>query len=414
MNNNLKNKPIAIVLGGTFPHITLINNLQQRGYYTILVDYNKYPPAKDAADEHIQESTLDKEKVLEIARERGVKLVISACIDQANVTACYVAEKLGLPLPYSYETAINVTNKVLMKRRMIDYGIPTSKYYHLKDLKDYNQLELQFPVVVKPTDSNSSKGVRKASNGEEMNKFLQYAFMISRSNEAIVEEFKEGREIGADCYVQNKDTTILMTRERRKIAMNEDPIQQIQGSIWPADISKKILNDLKKIANKIAYAFNLDNTPLMIQAIVNNDEINIIEFAPRIGGGENYKIIQLHTDFDIIDAAIDSFLGLQVNLNYKLPVLYYADIYIYTRPGLFGNIANYEELIKNKVVEYLNTYKTKGVEIGSDISSNNRVGAFTVKSDKISELFEKINTSLENIEVYDTYGEPIMRKDIYY
>ena len=119
MSDNFNNKPIAIVLGGTFPHIELIKNLQQRGYYAVLVDYLDHPPAKDFADEHLQESTLDQDRVLDIAQSRGAKLVISTCIDQANVTACYVAEKLGLPAPYSYETALSVTNKGLMKEKMV-------------------------------------------------------------------------------------------------------------------------------------------------------------------------------------------------------------------------------------------------------------------------------------------------------
>ena len=53
---------IALVLGGTSPHVELINKLKQRGYYVILVDYLNNSPGIAAADQHIQESTLDKEK----------------------------------------------------------------------------------------------------------------------------------------------------------------------------------------------------------------------------------------------------------------------------------------------------------------------------------------------------------------
>ena len=99
---------VALVLGGTVPHMELILQLKNRGYYTILIDYLENPPA---ADEHIVESTLDKEKVLEIAVERKVELVISGCVDQANISACYAMEKLGKYVPYSYEIARKVTNK---------------------------------------------------------------------------------------------------------------------------------------------------------------------------------------------------------------------------------------------------------------------------------------------------------------
>src|SRR5690554_5886296 len=121
------NKQVAIVLGGTFPHISLLEKLKERGYYTVLIDYFENPPAKLYADEHVMASTLDKEAVLEISKQKEASLVISAYIDQANVTACYVAEKLNLPHPYSYETSLNVTNKLLMKNLMINNNIPTSK-----------------------------------------------------------------------------------------------------------------------------------------------------------------------------------------------------------------------------------------------------------------------------------------------
>lgn len=106
----------ALVLGGTSPHISLIRNLHSRGYEVLLLDYLDNPPAASEADEHIKKSTLDLQVVLDVARSESVDLVISSCIDQANATACYVAERLGLPRPYSFETALDVTDKLRMKR----------------------------------------------------------------------------------------------------------------------------------------------------------------------------------------------------------------------------------------------------------------------------------------------------------
>ncbi len=406
-------KKVAIVLGGTFPHITLIKKLQERGYYTILIDFYQNPPAKIAADEHIQESTLDKEKVLEIAKVRNAMLIIAACIDQANAIACYVAEKLGLPVPYSYDVALNVTNKLLMKQIMVDNGIPTAKFYKLNDINRYNGHNQQYPLIVKPADSNGSKGVRKVNNNEELFEFSNNALKVSRVNEAIIEEFKEGREIGIDCYIQNNEVSVIMTRERVKIESDEDTIQQIYGSFWPADLTSNNLLQIKKIADKIAKAFNLNNTPLMIQTIINNDEINVIEFAPRIGGGENYMLIEILTGFDFIGAAINSFLGVPITLNHQIPNSYLFDNYIYTKPGIFGSTSGFEELVKSNAIEYFNLYKAKGSEIGPDITSSNRIGVFVVKSKNKKELLEKIKEVVQKVEVYDIDGLPIMRKDIY-
>lgn len=408
-----KDRPVAIVLGGTYPHIMLLRKLKERGYYTILVDYYKTPPAKYEADEHIQESTLDKEAVLKIAQDKGAELVISTCIDQANVTVCSVSEKLGLPVPYSYKTALSVTNKVLMKEIMIQNDIPTSKYYKITDSDEINRIDLKYPAIVKPTDSNSSKGVRRAENSSELKKYLKEALSISKSNEAIVEEFIIGKEVGLDCIIKDKKVYLISTRERRKIQSKNSAAQQIFGSFWPADISIEIKDEFERIIERIAKAFNLDNTPLLVQAIVNDNGINIIEFAPRIGGGENYKIIELNSGYDIIAAGIDSHLNKEMDVEYYQSNSLYFDNYIYSKPGVFGKVDGFQQLVEDGIAEYFNIYKEKGMEIGDELYSNNRIGVFTVKGNNKKEIFDKIRIAVNNIEVYDINHNSIMRKDIY-
>ena len=151
----------------------------------------------------------------------------------------------------------------------------------------------------------------------------------------------------------------------------------------------------------------------MIQAIINSDGINVIEFGARFGGGESFRIIKLLTGFDITDAAVDSFLGKQIKLHIKKPQFYFADNFIYSKSGVFGEIINYKHLLSNSTIEYLDSYKTKGSKIGDELSSNNRVGVFTVQAEKKSVLFEKINDTIKSIDVTDFYGNFIMRKDIY-
>lgn len=407
------NKQVAIILGGTFPHIELINKLKNRGYYTILIDFLVNPPAKKYADEHIIESTLDKELVLQIAKNRNANLIISSCVDQANVTACYVAEKLNLPLPYSYDTANLISNKISMKKRMVEGGIPTSNYVEIDTISKLGNINLTFPLIVKPSDSNSSKGVRKAINTIELYEFAEHAFSTSRNNKIIVEEYIEGKEIGVDCYIEDGDAKIIMTRERIKIKDINISTQQIIGSFWPAKITENILKEIKEIANRIANVFDLDNTPLMIQAILKDDCINVIEFAPRIGGGENYRIIKELTNFDIIDASIDSYLSIHAKIDYQEPSHIYFDNYIYTKDAIFDSIIGVKALFDNNLIEYLNVYKQEGTRIGIELSSNNRVGVFIIKSNDRKGILDKLKEAIYLFDVLDNNGKSIMIKNIY-
>lgn len=403
----------AIILGGTMAHAELIKKLKDLGYFTILIDYYQNPPAKKYADEHIKESTLDKEKVLEIAKIKNVDLVISTSIDQANVTACWVQEKLGKKPPYSYETSLKVTNKPLMKKIMFENNIPTSNFIVVKKLEDIENHKLNYPLIIKPSDSSGSKGVNKVYNKKEMISNIKNALEISRSNEAIVEEFMEGKEVSMDCLIKDNEVHILTIRESKKIDIKNNSLQQIWGTFYPAEISNNVYRKIQNIAKKISDVFNLDNTPLLIQAIIKEEKIFVIEFAPRIGGGENYRFIKLVTGFDILDASINSFLNEEINLYYENSNKYYSDIMLYAEECIFDRIDNYESLKNQNIIEYLVSYKSKGDIISREITSSNRVGAFVSKGETKKDLIRKIKLAIETLKIYDKNGKNVIKKNIY-
>ena len=179
----------AIILAGGYDQIALIQELKKRSFETILIDYYENPPAKNFADKHYQVSTLDTEIIKEIAIKENVDLVTTACTDQALLSIAKVSEELLLPCYISFEKALNVTNKKYMKSLMYKSNIPTAKYKAVSDIKSVDLSEFKFPIVVKPTDCNSSKGVKKIFNVEESVQRIKEAINFSRSKIAIVEEY---------------------------------------------------------------------------------------------------------------------------------------------------------------------------------------------------------------------------------
>lgn len=407
------NKPVAVVLGGTHPHRSLLQNLRNRGYHTVLVDYYENPCAKECADEHLRESTLDRSKVLQIVRERHAVLIMSACVDQANVIACSVAEELGLPHPYNCDTARTVTNKVLMKRFMSDHGVPTSRFARATTHAPGVDSGLTYPLIVKPVDSNSSKGVRRVDRPSDLPHLLDQAIAASRSEEAIIEEFVDGVEVGVDCFVGNDDATVLITKERRKIPPSLTEAQQIYGCFWPAAIPPEINSELAHIASRIARGLGLRNCPLMLQLILNRHGISVIEFAARFGGGESVKVIELATGVDIIDLSVASFLGETRQVTPAVSDRLYADTFLYARQGIFGAIRGGPELLRGDQVEAFHVYKTVGMTIAEELSSNNRVGSFIVSGRDRHQLRERIDKALAMIDITDSAGNSIFLREIY-
>lgn len=403
----------AIVLGGTNPHIDLIKNLKKRGFENILIDYANNPPAKQFADKHILESNLDQEKVLEIARDFQANLVINICLDQQMPVACYVSEKLGLPIPYSYETAQLVTNKELMKRKMVDSDIPTSKHIIVDENLEFDYLDLNYPVVIKPVDGTGALGVGKANNGQELKRLLPEALQVSKAKKTIVEEFNEGKEFNVYCFVKEGKTEILLIGQKFKMADLGKTGMQNVGSIFSPEIPSSLEKKIGLIANKIASCFNLKNSPILIQTIVHGEDVKVIEIAARIGGTGSYKTIKMFTKFDIIDATVSAFLGQNFELKRKPIDNFYATNILYMKPGIFSHLVGEKELLKERIIEEFIPLKTRGVEVGENMVSRSKLGFFIVKAANKQELFNKISRAIEKIEAYDISGEPILQKDLF-
>lgn len=397
-------KPVALVLGGTAPHVLLVNKLHERGYHVVLVDYLPNPPAKRVADEHVQASTLDKNQVLAIAKNRCASLVISTCIDQANSICCYVAEKLGLPHPYSYETSLYVTNKGLMKGRMKEFDVPSSAYILTKSVDAIDWSKVTFPCVVKPVDCNSSKGVHRADSIEEAKPYVEEAIRLSQTDEAIIEDFCPGDEIQVDCVALDDDADVVMTRSKVKLQWGEGEVLNSVGSMVPAQISEKLFPELKRIAQNIAKGFGLRNTPFFYQAILTCDRVNVLEFAPRVGGGLSYYMIKNFVGFDAVEAVVDSFLGIPVSRSYHAPEKIYRTCLLYAKPCTFDHIEGMEELKAKGVIKESFITKAKGDVIDGDMRSSNRVGSCVVEGNDMDELQERVSRFYSLVKVIDIHG----------
>ncbi len=387
-----------LVLAGGYDQITLIEKLKDRNYEVILVDYYLNPPAKNYASKHYQISTLDITKVKEIARQEQVDLITTACTDQALLTMAKVSEMLNLPCYLTYEQALIVTNKEYMKYKLKKANIKTSDYQIIKNIDNINLEKLKYPLVLKPVDCNSSKGVKKIKNKMELKKELANSMSLSRSKTVILEEYNEGTEISIDAFILNGKGNILSITETKKL--NNENNFTISGSLYPANISDIVIEKIKNIIGKISYEFNLKNCPLLIQAVVNNDDISVLEFSPRFGGGSKYSLINNINNIDIINEYINFILDKNINLNLLKNNNYMMLNYVYYE-GIFDHLQNFDKLEKIKIIKQYFQYKTKGMKVEKILNSSDRVAGYLIEDKDLKILNAKNEIVSQKIKVMD-------------
>lgn len=400
----------AIVLAGGFDQIALIDELKMRGFEVALIDYYENPPAKDSANRHYFGSTLDLDFVRKVARKENPDLITTACTDQALMTAASISEELGLPCYIDANTARNVTNKSYMKNVFMKCNIPTSKYSAVKSLEDLDIIELKFPVMVKPADCNSSKGVKKAIDTVQLREYVKDALNLSRTNTAILEEFKRGREYSADFFIKGGKTTLLSVTESKKIPDNG--AFTIAQSLYPV-VDSCQFEAIERIGSKIADAFQLKNSPMLVQLIEEEGEFFVLEFSARMGGGSKYKLIEILSGVNIMSEYVNLITGITPTISPIKSDKFVEVDYLYCTPGNYSENIGIETLKKNKVIDYFFQYKTMPSIIEQALTSGDRIGGIVLSGKSKKDLELKRERFNSNFKALDDKGTDIFNHELF-
>lgn len=406
-------KKIMILAGGN-DQCALIEELRRffkNDVEIILADMSDKVKAVAYADKFIQISTMDRPAVLATAKEESIDYILTACGDQPLSTMAYVSEQMGLPTYLTENEVRDLTNKRYMKDKMIANGIPTAKHIYID--KDWNgeMPAFKYPLVVKPVDSNGSKGVKKVFTSDELESSLKEAFKYSISGDVIIEEFKSGEELSCDFYVENGIAKTLSITASKKIKENYKSFTIVQ-SYYPAPVSYSEERVLE-IAQQIVDAWGLKDTPLLVQMIVNEDEYNVLEFSARMGGGSKYHLIQVLSGVDIMKVYVEMVMGEKPHVEPSKQWNNAIMSYVYCKPGEYVSLKGFDELKEKGDIYSYFTYRTAPSAIVKSDTSSDRVAGFLVVANSEEGVLKKLQYANEHLAVLDSNGMDIMRHDLF-
>ena len=105
-----------MILGGSRYALPVIRAAHELGVYVITADYLPDNIAHKYSDEFCNVSIVEKDLVLQKARELNIDGITSFACDPGVITAAYVAEKMGLPSCGPYKSVFLLQNKGLFRK----------------------------------------------------------------------------------------------------------------------------------------------------------------------------------------------------------------------------------------------------------------------------------------------------------
>jgi len=307
-------RPSVLIVGGGLNQVPLVDEAKHRGFPVIVTDINPNPPCKALADYFYQIDTTDRSETLRIARYHKIGAVMTDQSDAAIPTVAQIASELKLP-GLGRQTAALFTDKFLMRETLhkhvakyspIHFAKFSNKLSALKYLRNLGE-KLQYSIV-KPTDSQGSKGVGRLSNFN-WEQQVERAFSESRSGTIIIEEFVNGIEYSVDSVVVENHVTCLAIGRKEHFANNECLDQRI---VFKASYLEEFRETLVHANREVILGLGLQTGLTHAEFIVADDRVLLVEVAARGGGAGIASFIVPHiSKFETSKFVVDFATGLR-------------------------------------------------------------------------------------------------------
>lgn len=171
----------------------------------------------------------------------------------------------------SYELCERALDKMQMFQWLRSHGYNCAKSYVDKNefFADVKTGKANYPVFVKPVRGSASIAISKVFDNETVD------LLFDHSDNLMIQEYLDGQEIGADCYIDLLSGELVSVFTKKKIVMRAG---ETDKSVSFKD--EKLFELIKKFVNESGWRGQID-----IDIFEINGEYHISEVNPRFGGG---------------------------------------------------------------------------------------------------------------------------------
>lgn len=183
--------------------------------------------------------------------------------------------EIGVHILLSSKKIIEICNyKENTQSFFEDNNIKSPKTYVLEDI----QKDLEFPLIIKPSEGMGSQNVFKVKNRKELMFFSEYI------ENPIIQEFIEGEEYTVDVLCDFKGNPVyLIPRKRIEVRSGEVSKSKVVLDSEIIEQTKIVIEKLNTYKDRNGLGVQ---GPLTIQCFKERDgELVFLEINPRLGGG---------------------------------------------------------------------------------------------------------------------------------
>jgi len=373
-----------VVLGASSDQLFLIRTAQEMGLFVLALDRNPASPGFAEADAHGLVSTRDLPALRSfLAAWDGPPIagVTTMGSDIPDVVS-ELARWLGAP-HLSAETARLATDKLAMKERFRDAGVPTAWFAEVDSAAALRaHLAERGTLVLKPIDRSGSRGVFRLDATSDVERLFEAARGFSYSGRVQVEEFLEGPQISTESLLFDGRAFTPGFADRNYELLERFAPQIMENGGWvPSALDDEERAAVSRVAEEAARSLGIENGVAKGDLVLTPDGPKVIEVAARLSGGDFCAgLVPLGTGVNYVRSAIQLAIGetpdpADLAARFHRAV---ANRYLFPEPGRLVAVEGVEEVRAQPWVEKLELWYEPGAELPPMLSHAHRFGVFVV------------------------------------
>lgn len=297
MNNRL------VILGTNEYQNPLIVRAKELGYETHVFGWKTGAIGEVTADVYHNVNIMDYDTLWKEVQKIDPCGVASIASELAMHPMNYLLRKMGIPCN-SLETETISTDKYLMRCAMRDGGVDGPRFTLIEGDFDKNSIKnFEYPLIIKPTDLSSSRGVMKINSEDDLDEAIEYAMSWSKKKQAILEEFIEGPEYSGESIAYNGRYKLLVVTEKSTTGA---PHFVETGHKQPANLSKEMLMKVEETLYKAFASMGIEYGAVHPEfRITKEGRICFMEIGTRMGGDcIGSDLVPISTGYDYMGMVI--------------------------------------------------------------------------------------------------------------
>ena len=358
-------------------------------------------------------STTDYDKLTALIQSENIDGVFCGPSEFNIRNLIRLCEKANLPCYTTMDIWDRCANKDEFKQFCIDYNVDCPRRYDVDSTSPDEELDgIDYPVIVKPVDGNSSHGITVCMDKSTIREACRHAMDNSTCKRIIVEKYIDngGELFGARYIIRDGeafpylliDTYVADPIERKSLISH--------FTFTPSKYSDYYMEHMDAKVRKMLKGMGVKNGTAFFQALPYNGKIYFHEMGYRLSGGMLFKFTLPLMGINDMQMMIRYALGGPIctteeeqQLDVTCGGRFGAQLMI---PLSIGTIASIEGLEDAKAIPCVKDF-IQYHHVGSTITDHHigtlgqHFGRFTLIADSEDILYstvEKINTMLSILD----------------